>query len=240
MSAPTPQQSAKGVADIVFLVDCTGSMQHCIDKLKATIRLFFSRLAEPGVNSPSPVRDWRAAMVGFRDINHDGKDWLEFNPFTGDAAQVEAQVDSLVARGGGDTPESFLDGLYEVANRGEAERGANPDSRLWRHRNDATRVVIFFTDAVFHETMGTQGAAGGGVGDVITLLQTKRIILFGFCPEWAGYETLAEYDRSEIEFIGTPDNADDELEKLTGDHERFTELLMQLAKSVSQSAAVAL
>lgn len=239
MTTPPNQGSAKGVADIVFLIDCTGSMQHCIDTLKNTIRTFFNRLGDQA-GGVSPIRDWRASIVGYRDLLHDGTDWLEMNPFTAEVSEVESQLDSLEARGGGDAPESFLDALYEVVSRKEAEKGEPHAPGQWRSRHDARRVVVFFTDAVFHEKISTQGAAGGGVGDVITLMQSKRMVLFGFCPEWSGYESLAEFDGSEIEFVGDPDTAGEELEKLTGDHARFGELLMQLAKSISKSAAVAL
>src|SRR3954465_4810159 len=48
VSAPAPQQRAKtkGVADIVFVVDISGSMAPCIDALRKNIEAFIDSLSQ--------------------------------------------------------------------------------------------------------------------------------------------------------------------------------------------------
>jgi hypothetical protein len=63
--APPQKVKTKGVADIVFLVDITGSMAPCIDALRANIEIFIDSLSKG--NAP-PIRDWRGKVVGYRDV----------------------------------------------------------------------------------------------------------------------------------------------------------------------------
>ena len=44
--------STKGVVDIVFLIDATGSMKHCIDAVKSNIQAFCRDLVN---DQQSPV-----------------------------------------------------------------------------------------------------------------------------------------------------------------------------------------
>ena len=59
-------KKVKGVADIVFLMDATGSMGNCIQRLKDNVMVFFRSLTEKvaGANSVVPIKDWRAKVVG--------------------------------------------------------------------------------------------------------------------------------------------------------------------------------
>ena len=69
-------EKVKGVADIVFLVDATGSMGKCIERLKTNISTFFDEMTSEKGNG-SPLKDWRAKVVGFRDFEEDGPSrWL--------------------------------------------------------------------------------------------------------------------------------------------------------------------
>ena len=55
----------KGVVDIVFLLDVTGSMQPCIDALKNNIATFIDALTTKAPNNDNPVKHWRAKAVGY-------------------------------------------------------------------------------------------------------------------------------------------------------------------------------
>jgi len=66
--APGARAKTKGVADIVFVVDITGSMAPCIDALRKNIELFVDSLSRGDGNNVAPVRDWRCKVVGYRDI----------------------------------------------------------------------------------------------------------------------------------------------------------------------------
>ena len=70
VDAPVPQVRAKtkGVADLVFVVDVSGSMAPCIDALRKNIEAFIDSLSRGDGNNVAPVRDWRGKVVGYRDI----------------------------------------------------------------------------------------------------------------------------------------------------------------------------
>jgi hypothetical protein len=231
------QTKTRGVADLVFLIDVSGSMAPIIDALKRNIELFIDSLSAGEGNNVSPVRDWRAKAVGYRDFDEDPQPFVD-NPFVRDVAALKAQLTGLVAEGGGDEPESLLDALFKIANMGQTERGAqSDDASKWRYRSDAARVVIVFTDASFKESMSIPEARGGGVADVTNAMVNNRIILSLFAPDMPGYDQLSQIDKSEWEAISYPGlNPQEALAKFTQDQANFRNTLRQLAASVSKSA----
>ena len=242
-TAPPPQARAKtkGVADLVFLVDVTGSMSTCIDALRKNIEAFIDSLSRGDENNAAPVRDWRGKVVGYRDIesaDSEGVQWIVDNPFVRDAGALKAQLAALKAEGGGDEPESLLDALYQVATMEAVPKGTQgEDATKWRYRSDAARVVIVFTDASFKETMSLPAAKGGSLQDVANVVMANRIILSLFAPNFEGYDRLSQIDKSEwevVEYEGL--SAQEALQKYTADAANFRTTLKQLAASVSRSA----
>ncbi|WP_027687069.1 vWA domain-containing protein [Rhizobium leguminosarum] len=232
----------KGVADIVFLVDVSGSMDPCIDALRRNIEAFIDSLSHGDPNNAAPVKDWRGKVVGYRDIEAaqaEGLPWIVDNDFVRDASALKAQLGTLQANGGGDEPESLLDALYKVASMEAVPKGAQTeDPAKWRYRSDAARVVIVFTDASFKETMSIAEAKGGSLQDVANLIMANRIILSLFAPNFEGYDRLSQIDKSEwevVEYEGL--NPQEALQKFTSDPVNFRNTLKQLAASVSRSAA---
>jgi hypothetical protein len=245
MAAPPNVQErpkTKGVVDIVFLVDVSGSMSPCIDALRRNIEAFIDSLSHGDANNAAPVRDWRGKVVGYRDIEAaeaEGLPWIVDNAFVRDAGALKAQLSTLQANGGGDEPESLLDALYTVASMEAVPKGSQTeDPAKWRYRSDAARVVIVFTDASFKETMGIPQAKGGSLQDVANLVMANRIILSLFAPNFEGYDRLSQIDKSEwevVEYEGL--NPQEALQKFTSDPVNFRNTLKQLAASVSRSAA---
>ena len=243
LSASPPQARAKtkGVADIVFMVDVSGSMKPCIDALRTNIEVFINSLSRGEANNAPPIRDWRGKVVGYRDIEtaqSEGLPWILDNPFVRDAAALKAQLGNLRAEGGGDEPESLLDALFKIASMDASPKGSQSDDPgKWRYRSDAARVVIVFTDASFKETMSIQEAKGGSLQDVANIVMANRIILSLFAPNMEGYDRLSQIDKSEwevVEYEGlSPQEA---LKKFTSDPANFRTTLKQLAASVSRSA----
>jgi hypothetical protein len=241
-SAPAPQSrgKTKGVADIVFVVDISGSMAPCIDALRQNIEAFVESLSRGDANNASPVKDWRAKVVGYRDFDSadsEGLPWIVDNSFVRDTGELKAQLAALEANGGGDEPESLLDTLYKVATMEATTKGAQTvEATKWRYRSDAARVVVVFTDASFKETMGIPEAKGGSLQDVANVVMANRIILSVFAPNFEGYDRLSQIDKSEwevVEFEGL--NAQEALQKFTSDPVNFRNTLKQLAASVSRS-----
>jgi len=243
LDAPAPQARAKtkGVADLVFVVDVSGSMAPCIDALRTNIEAFIDSLSRGDGNNVAPVRDWRGKVVGYRDIESaesEGLPWIVENPFVRDVGALKSQLAALKAEGGGDEPESLLDTLYKVASMQASPKGSQSEEpEKWRYRSDAARVVIVFTDASFKETMSIPDAKGGSLQDVANVVMANRIILSLFAPNFEGYDRLSQIDKSEwevVEFEGlSPQQA---LQKFTSDPVNFRTTLKQLAASVSRSA----
>src|SRR5688500_1063328 len=240
-AAPQTRAKTKGVADVVFLIDVSGSMAPIIDALRKNIEAFVDSLSSGGANNAAPVRDWRGKVVGYRDIEaaaSEGVEWIEDHPFARDTAALKAQLASLKAQGGGDEPESLLDALYKVATMEATPKGAqSEDPGKWRYRSDAARVVVVFTDASFKETLSIPEAKGGSLQDVANVVMANRIILSLFAPNFEGYDRLSQIDKSEweaVEYEGL--NAQEALQKFPGEPANFRTTLKQLAASVSRSA----
>ena len=181
----------KGIVDVVFLVDATGSMQGCIDILKFRIDDLFRKAVCPDAyGGEFGVGDWRAKIVGFRDYEYDGPEkWFVDNPFTRDVAELQRQLSALEAVGGGDRPEPLLDAICKVADMGESTRGEERVDR-WRERRDAARLLVVFTDAPYKPKMVVPGWAGGGIQEVENVCVANRMQMTVFAPADSPYETI--------------------------------------------------
>ena len=232
---------AKGVCDIVFLIDVTGSMQPAIDDLKSNIKNFFNSLSAADANGTAVVKDWRARVIGYRDVKADGSNWYIDNPFVRSTTQIEAQLDALNAAGGGDEPESLLDALYKVAKFGSTPKCAQTeDPTKWRYRSEASRVVVVFSDASFHPRTSLSEAPNLDWKEIANLAMQEKLRLSVYAPIMSCYDDLTQIDKCEympIEFDPTiPNDAIYKLREFTADRANFQRTLDQLAKTVSASA----
>lgn len=104
-----------GQVDIVFVIDTTGSMGGYIQNVKNNITAFVNEIEDAGI-TPS------FALVDYKDItcdgqnstnvaeNADGDNWFK------NAEEFKAEIAKLSVSGGGDGPETAIDGL-EMARR---------------------------------------------------------------------------------------------------------------------------
>lgn len=240
--------------DLVFLVDATGSMGETIDGLKTSIKDFFAYLTDEERNDLS-IRDWRAKIVGYRDVEAD-EEWIVNNPFVTTREALEAQLDALEAKGGGDPPEDLLDALLVVADMEEpVSRGGAADGFQWRHHRDAARGVVVFTDASYHTKCVLPFHNGATWEDVARRLMERRVILEIVTPvrpyasEDMG-EVSAETFAKMFEYeLGAADKAEYlPLKDAQGNPMSFKDIprnmgafrkfMQQLAKSISASAAI--
>lgn len=111
-------------ADIVFVLDVTGSMGDEINGVKNNITEFADSLSARGI-------DFRLGMVTFLDIIENVYD------FTTDVQLFQSYVAAQFAHGGGDRKENSLDALSRAAQ--------------FDFRPAANRVFIWITDADYHE-----------------------------------------------------------------------------------------
>lgn len=229
MSEEGTPHKKRGVVDIVFLMDATGSMEECIDALKANVTTFVDSMCEP--SQQNPVKDWRVKVVGFRDFHEDDEPLVD-NPFVKEPAAISSQLAALEAMGGGDEPESLLDAIYHVAHMGQTDKSVQElDPNKWRYRSQAARVVIIFTDATYHPTT----KEGGTLCDINFACIANRIHLFIFAPELDCFDDLCCIDRSEHEAIAIMEgeSAAAAFERFTKDPTAFKKAMEQLGKSVS-------
>lgn len=226
----------KGIADIVFLIDISGSMQPCMDALKNNIGVLVDQMTNPGPNSEAVVKDWRIKICGYRDAIYDGSKWWEERPFTSDVSQIRSDLNSLQAMGGEDEPESLLDGLWKLSKMPSTAKGAQAESNSWRYHQDAARCVIVFTDASCHMTTSATEAGGATFDDVAREVMAARLRLSIYAPETDCYHTIGAIDKCEIEFVGTLTDAVEEMKVFSGNTANFRKTMEQLAKSISVSA----
>ncbi len=119
-----------GQADIVFVIDTTGSMSGAINNVVRNIESFVDTLeTEYSVKA-------NFALVDYKDITCDEETLLVKNGSTAwysDVSAFKSKVSSLVVTGGGDTPETPIDGLGMARNLD------------WR--TNANKFIILVTDA---------------------------------------------------------------------------------------------
>lgn len=145
---------ARPQADVVFVLDVTGSMGWAINGVRDGIRRFADDLARNQI-------DFRVGLVAFRDLTVPTDldagfklmEVLKFRdgPFTSDADEFRREVSRLSANGGGDEAESSLEAIGEAC-------------RL-PLRKGATKIFLLITDAPPKVGFG-QGFPGGG-GDAV-------------------------------------------------------------------------
>ncbi|HIV00205.1 MAG TPA: InlB B-repeat-containing protein, partial [Candidatus Stercoripulliclostridium merdipullorum] len=122
----------KGIADIAFVVDTTGSMWDEIRNVRDNIVMFAEQLDALGINV-------RWALIEYRDmtLSEDSEKTQVHMYFSEnwyiDVNAYKAEIGGLTANGGGDNPETIIDAL-ETARRLDM-------------REKASRFFIAVTDA---------------------------------------------------------------------------------------------
>ncbi len=105
--------------DIVFLVDCTKSMQPIFIGIKKFIRKLISDarkcLTQYLLDEPEPIR---FGLVKYRDHPPQNKSFLvEVENLTSDFKGFKSKVMNMTAEGGGDEAEAVLDGLEAALSK---------------------------------------------------------------------------------------------------------------------------
>lgn len=235
------QPKVKGVADIVFLLDATGSMARAIDAIKQNIARFVGTMTTPNPNGGQVVKEWRAKVVGYRDLDYSDFPWYVDNPFTSDVADLETQLGALKADGGGDEPETLLEALYKLAHMPASPAGEQLRPDAWRPVGGGRRFIVVFTDAPFKEPL--RDPRGASIDDVILNLMTAKIVLHIFAPKkFERYGTLAEVDKAVwYKVDGPPDKTPVEwLDEYTTDQTNFSKIIEQLAKTMTAQSEIPL
>ncbi|MBF2052264.1 MAG: VWA domain-containing protein [Candidatus Sericytochromatia bacterium] len=127
------QLQQKRQADILFVFDCTASMQGEIDTLKDTIIAFAESIQRDGVRARVGLIEYRDRLINEEHTVHR----FGGEVFTQDVAAFRHIVGNLRASGGGDEPESAYDALLEATRQ-----PFHPESQ---------HVLVLITDAPPHQ-----------------------------------------------------------------------------------------
>ena len=143
----------KGKADIVFLIDTTGSMGNTISQVKNSIKTFADELEENEV-------DVRLGLVEYKDIYEDAKNSTKCYGWYDDVEQFRNQLSMLKATGGGDAPETVVDALNVMLLN-------------LQFRNEVSKYAVVVTDATYKN--GTVNDNNTTLNDIADELKKKDI-----------------------------------------------------------------
>lgn len=134
--------------DVVFVIDCTGSMGPFLGEVKRRALNFHETVTEALGKKSRQVHKLRVKVIGFRDHYFDWEDpehppieESNFFVLPDEAADFEAFVNKLEPAGGEDIPESALEALYQAFRS-----DWNNDPEIPKKR----QIVMLFTDAPAH------------------------------------------------------------------------------------------
>lgn len=117
--------------DLVFAMDCTGSMQKYIDSARQNIENIMQKISLSGTSSI------RFGLVEYRDHPPQDNTFVtRKNDFTPHLSTMKSWLTACSADGGGDGPEAVADALYDVLHLS------------WR--SDATKICVLVSDAPPH------------------------------------------------------------------------------------------
>ncbi|HMM20028.1 MAG TPA: flagellin [Selenomonadales bacterium] len=146
-----------GKADIVFIIDATGSMGGYIANVKANISAFTDALASKGI-------DYNLGLVVYRDVVADPSDALVKFPFTSDPDVFKTQLDTVAATGGGDLSESGLEAIVD----------STLGALTYPFRESASKQFILVTDATVHDKDG-DGLSSYSLPEVASQLADAKV-----------------------------------------------------------------
>ncbi len=129
-------------AEIVYVIDGTGSMQNLLEAAKNNALGMHQRISEALKKKNGVLKMLRIKVIVFRDIYVDAKPFIQspdFFNFPEEAEEFRCFIDSIQAAGGGDEPESGLEAL-SMAIRSN-----------WRQNIGKMRhIIIVMSDASAH------------------------------------------------------------------------------------------
>ena len=218
--------STKGVVDVVFCLDASASMAPCIDGVRRNIGAFLdgltgdsSRKIDCRIDFLAHSCDPSGSIVRSGSFRRQGVDLIAAlygqNPdpsafFTTDAAEVRAALDEITVVG----DEAMLVALDICLDF------------PWRPRAGCHRVVVVLTDEPLEENAEAQSQKKM-IGAVIDKIHALGVMLFLVGPKSAGFNELAEADKSQYQQVGQTHDGLGTLD--------FARVLAHIGKSVSVS-----
>ncbi|HHY74403.1 MAG TPA: VWA domain-containing protein [Bacillus bacterium] len=149
----------KGQADIVFVIDSTGSMSSYISNVKNNIIDFVNKLDNNKV-------DVRLGLVEYKDITADGINSTKSIGWFTTPEDFKAAISKIYASGGGDAAESAVDALEEARRSG--------------FRSNVSKFIVLLTDVYYKEE--TRFPDVNSMEDAVNNLKNDGIITSVIAP----------------------------------------------------------
>ncbi|RLB52149.1 MAG: hypothetical protein DRJ42_15600 [Deltaproteobacteria bacterium] len=156
-------------ADVLFLVDTTGSMLDEIDQIRAALR---DRIVPALISTIGDVHLSVASLADFPVDMYGASGDLPFvllSESSGDISAIEGALDRLPVSSGADVPESQTEALYLAATGEGFGRTVRPSNCAPGtvgypcFRAEGSRIILLFTDAPFHNGPGNTNPYGRAV-----------------------------------------------------------------------------
>ncbi|MDE7390501.1 MAG: starch-binding protein, partial [Lachnospiraceae bacterium] len=161
--------------DLVLVVDTTGSMGSSIAAVKTNIASLINRLRDEGISL-------YVSIVDYRDITCDGIYSTKVNnnsgiDFYNSISDISAAISSLYASGGGDGPETPIDGLGKAYNL--------------RYRSSAAKFAFLITDAPY-KVNNNFGISS--MNEIANMLNSKDILtsVVTYSSNYSAYSDLTD------------------------------------------------
>jgi Secretion system C-terminal sorting domain len=120
------KSNAENNADLLILMDKTGSMADEIDNVKKGLIQITAAL--------KTFNNVRLGIGLYGDKNDDGTDWFSFRNFETDYTAATGFINRIEVTGGGDYPESVYEGFFKAC-----------EQNFWR--SQTKRMIILIGDA---------------------------------------------------------------------------------------------
>ncbi|MZK49862.1 flagellin [Clostridium beijerinckii] len=197
----TPPKWTPGTADIVFVIDITGSMGSKINEVKNNIDGFINKITENGI-------DVNMGLVTYGDVNlNQGGDPVVKTTMTSNLEEFKSYINSISLTGGGDYYESGLEGIADAAN----------GALSYSFRADSAKQIILVTDAPVHDNNtdsdGGDGLSNFDIDDVAANVKSNGIKLTVVSTEEVDTKTQFErlYGTTGGEYINIISNFQEQL-----------------------------
>ncbi len=184
-----PEQTISGL-DILFLIDVSGSYGDDIDTLQSQADSIIDNIESKGIDTAYGVAAFSDFPISPYGGESEGdKAFFRLQPITSDIPSVKTAIDKLdnPLHFGNDGPEAQLEALFQSATGAGRDINKNgnytdtgdlpPLSVGWRE--GALKVILFATDATFHDADSETNYPGAGKIATIEALQDKNIIVYG-------------------------------------------------------------
>ena len=218
--------STKGVVDVVFCLDASGSMAPCLDGVRRNIGAFLDSLAGDENRKLDCRLDFLAHSCdeAGKLFRSESLRWQNQDLLTRLYSTNTTPADFFTT-----DPATVRAGLERVEVYGDEAMLVALDTALdypWRPRAGCHRVVVLLTDEPLEANAPVSGQSRR-VNELIDKIHGLGVMLFIVGPKSAGLETLAEADKSQYQQVG---HTQDGLGTLD-----FARVLAHIGKSVSVS-----